>query len=180
VTDLQLNATANGGTSFPTQNAGDSRLQGLELETTWIATPDLQFFLNAAFMDGKYTRLAPGAAPAQAAALYGVTNPSPPQIPDYTFSLGFDYGVQVGPGKVKLGADWFKTDDYVVASTNDFVVKAYDRFNAFVGYDLANWQFRVSAKNLSNDATIVSGSRALGGFILLPPREWMATVTYRM
>ena len=71
-------------------------------------------------------------------------------------------------------------DDYVVASTNDFVVKSYERFNAFVGYDLANWQFRVSAKNLTDNATIVSGSRSLGGFILLPPREWMATISYRM
>ena len=131
-------------------------------------------------MDGKYTWLESGAAPEQALALYGVANPSPPQIPDYTVAAGFDYGVDLGAGRLKLGADWYRTDDYVVASPNDFVIDGYDRIGAFVGYELGNWELRVSARNLTDEATIVSGSRALGGFILLAPREWLATVTWKL
>ncbi len=179
VTDLQLNATLAGGTSFPVQNVADSRLTGLELETTWVPTDGLTLFLNAALMDGKFTRITPGSSVDLAAPSFGV-KAEPPQIPDYTVSLGFDYGVDVGPGRLKFGADWYRTDDYLVAATNDFVVKAYDRFNAFAGYQMGRTEFRVSVKNLTDEATIVSGSRALGGFILLPPREWMATVSYRM
>jgi iron complex outermembrane receptor protein len=180
VSDLQLNATLNGGTSFPVQNAGDSKLQGVELETTYVPTQGLTLFFNAALMDGKYTSLSPGASPAQAPVAFGVAKPIPPQIPDYTFSLGFDWGIPVGPGTFKFGADYYRTDDYVVAAANDFVVKGYGRVGAFVGYEVGKVTFRVNAKNVTDEENIVSGSRALGGFIVLPRREVLATVNWKM
>jgi iron complex outermembrane receptor protein len=179
ISDLQLNATLAGGTSFPVQNVADETLHGLELETTWVATQGLTFYLNAALMDGKFSRITPGSSVALAAPSFGV-KPEPPQLPKYTLSLGFDYGVELGSGKLKFGGDWFRTDDYLVAATNDFKVTAYDRFNAFVGYDFGNTELRLSVKNLTDQAKIVSGSRALGGFILLPPREVLATVSWKM
>ena len=43
---------------------------------------------------GDYKDIRPGSAADQAPALYGV-EATPPQLPDYTISLGFDYGVDV-------------------------------------------------------------------------------------
>jgi outer membrane receptor protein involved in Fe transport len=60
------------------------------------------------------------------------------------------------------------------------VVKAYNRINAFVGLSLGDsWDFRLAAKNVADDREVYVGARALGGFIVLPPREIMFTATYK-
>jgi hypothetical protein len=43
-----------------------------------------------------------------------------------------------------------------------------------------NWQVRVTGKNLADDYIITAGSRGLGGFIPLAPREVLLTVNYRL
>lgn len=184
ISDLQLNATVNGGASFPVQNAGDVTIQGLELEITALPVRGLSVFANLAFMDGKFDRLTANSAPQQAIAAFGA-DPTPPQIPDYTFTLGFDYGIDVplgaDGGRVSFGADWFRSDDYVLAATNDFIVSGYDRLNGFVALGVGDaWEARLSVKNISDEETVISGSRALGGFIMLAPREYLFSVSYTM
>lgn len=190
IKDATFNATVqlpNGTSAFPVQNAGKVEVQGLEVETTLVPIDNLTLFLNAAFLDGKYKDLDPTSAPAQASTLFlnGGTA-TPPQLPDYTFTLGFDYGfdIPVGPegGRVLIGADWFRQADYITAATNDFLVTAYDRLNATVGYSVGdNWEFRFNVKNLQDKdkITISSGRGFLGGAVLLPPREFMLMVTYK-
>ena len=39
---------------------------------------------------------------------------------------------------------------------------------------------KLQVKNLENDRSFITGSRALGGFIALPPRTIMATLSYKM
>ena len=84
-------------------------------------------------------------------------------------------------GEVGFGMDYYWTDDYITAATNDFVVKAYDRLNAYakIGFS-ENWEVRATVKNIQDDADITSGSRTLGGWIYLPPREYFLSVNYRM
>jgi iron complex outermembrane receptor protein len=187
IEDLALNATIalpNGTAAFPVQNAGEAKIRGLELETTYVPTENLTIFANAAFQNGKYQNLNPTSAPAQAPVLYN-TQPTPPQLPDYTFTVGFDYGVNVPIGadgsRLSIGADWFRQDDYVTAATNDFVVKAYDRINATIGLAVGDhWDFRLNAKNLQDKDQIYVGSRGfLGGWLVLPPREIMFTIGYK-
>ena len=99
ISDLALNALVtlpNGTTAFPVQNAGKATIQGLEYEITVVPTDNLTLFLSGtALSDGKYTFLRAGSAPANALRDYGV-NPSPPQVPDYSYNAGFEYGVDVG------------------------------------------------------------------------------------
>ena len=185
VSDIVMNSTVvvGGQPSFPVDNQGDADIQGLELETTWVPTDNLTLFANLALLDGKYKNIKPGSAAADAPALYQVTA-TPPQLPDYTVAFGFDYGFDVplgaNGGRVSFGADMYRTDDYVTAATNDFVVKAYNRINAFVGLSVGDsWDFRLAAKNVADDREVYVGARALGGFIVLPPREVMFTATYR-
>jgi iron complex outermembrane recepter protein len=171
----------NGQVSFPVDNQADADIMGLELETTWVPTDNLTMFANLALLKGDYKDIRPGSAADQAPALYGV-EATPPQLPDYTLSVGFDYGIDVafaGGSRVVFGADLYRTDDYVTAATNDAVVKAYNRLNAFVGLDIGDeWLLRLQAKNLADDREIFVAARALGGFLVLPPREVMLTVTY--
>lgn len=182
--DAQLNATTNGGASFPVQNAGDVNVDGLEMEITWVPTDGLTFFANAAFMDSEFDNLDPGAAPAQSVILFNNPNPTPPQTPDYAYTVGFDYRVPLSMGgggsEFMVGANYFSSDEYFVGSTNDFIISPYDRTDAYVGMAYGeNWEFRLSARNLTDETDIISGSRALGGFIFLPQREWMFSVTWR-
>jgi outer membrane receptor protein involved in Fe transport len=82
---------------------------------------------------------------------------------------------------LSFGADYYKTDDYIVAATNDFRNSGWDQWNAFISMSVAdNWQLQLTGKNLGDETNVVSGSRSLGGFIYLPPREFLFTVTYRM
>ena len=195
VKNLTLNATvidAMGVGSFPVQNSGDATIQGLELESTYVATNNLTFFMNASFLNGKYDSLKPTSAPAVASLprlpLFVNNNrlgvkAEPPQLPDYTIALGFDYARPFGDGnKFRFGGDWYRTDDYITAATNDFVITGYDRFNAFVGVDLGDhWELRATGKNVANDKKIYVGSRGfLGGYLMLPPAEIMMTLKYKM
>ena len=85
-------------------------------------------------------------------------------------------------GRFKIGADWYRTDDYITAATNDFVITAYNRFNAYVGLDIGDkWDVRLSARNVNDAKKVYVGSSGfLGGYLVLPPRELMFTVGYKM
>ena len=198
IKDLALNATVinpiTGVASFPVQNAGDATVKGLEIETTFLPTENLSLFLNASFLHGKYDRLNSTSAPAVASlpqqAPFVNNNrlgvkAEPPQLPKYTYTVGFDYSrnTQIAgrDGRFKFGADWYRTADYITAATNDFVVTAYNRFNGYVGADVGdNWDVRLTARNLNNDHKVYVGSRGfLGGYLVLPPREIMFSVTYK-
>jgi iron complex outermembrane receptor protein len=183
--DAQINATTDGGTSFPIQNAGDVEVSGLEFEITWAPTDGLTLFANGAFMDSEYKNLDPGAAPAQSVIVYNNPNVTVPQTPDYTYTVGFDYRLPISLGsegaELMIGANYFSTDDYYVGATNDFIISSYDRTDGYVGLSYGdNWQFRLSGRNLTDETDINSGARELGGFIYLPPREYLFSVTYSM
>jgi iron complex outermembrane receptor protein len=196
VTNLVLNETvqlAPGAFAFPEVNAGDTKVEGLELEISAVPFTGLTLFLNPAFDHGEYTTLAPGASALLAKLShtvdsngFSVANPIPPQLPWFSFTSGFDYthpmaiGTNAG-SQFLLGMDWFKTASYPIAASNDFVVSAYDRLNGYVGVALNDkLQFRLVGKNLQNRVTVSTGSRGLGGFLVLPPREYLLTFAYKL
>ena len=184
ISDIQQNATDTSSPSFefPVQNSGDAEIQGLEFEITAVPVDGLDVYLNGSLMHGKYKNLNPDSAAAAAPALYGV-QPDTPQTPDYTVSVGFDYTHDM-PGEMfgdfSFGANYYKIDDYITAATNDFRNSGWDIWNAFVSQDVGkNWQLKLSGNNLADDFIVTSGSRGLGGFVVLPPREVMFSATYR-
>jgi len=183
--DLTLNATVilpNGTATFPVQNAGKATVRGLEVEITAIPTDGLTVFLSGTFaMDGKYDEVAPSSAPANSLKNFGV-NPTVPQTPSSSFTIGFDYGLDTELGRLSFGADWFQTDDYITGATNDFRVKGYGQGNAFVNLAFSEaWSVRASAKNFTDEYVIQTGSRGfLGGFIPIRPREYLLSVNYKV
>lgn len=188
ISNLILNATivdpASGISSFPSQNAGAATIRGFELEATAVPVTGLNIYVNASFLNGKFRNIDPGSAPAAAPALYNAS-PETPQTPDYTVTAGFDYtaAFQLGSraAKFRVGGDYYRSGSYIVTATNDFRVDAYDRFNAFVALGLDDhYEARVQVKNIENDKSFITGSRSLGGFIALPPRTVLFTLSYKM
>ncbi len=189
ISDLTLNAqvpgVGGGPASFPVQNAGQARIQGLEAELTVVPVDGLNIYATTALLHGKFRNLRAGSAPTNALANFGVTDARPPSLPDYTISTGFDYRHGLGTAsnvELLVGADWFRSDDYISSATNELILDAYSRLGAYVGVSFNDrWEARMSAKNLNNDKTLSTGARGfLGGFLYLPPREYMFTVKYKM
>jgi iron complex outermembrane receptor protein len=178
--DLALNATVGIG-AFPVQNSGTATIKGLETEITAIPADGLTVFISGTFlMDGSYDSFRAGSAPANAPIIYKASAVVP-QTPNYSFTAGFEYSLDTAFGRTTFGADWFQTDDYITAATNDYKVKGYGQGNAFVAVGFGErWSARASVKNFTDEYVLQTGSRALGGFISLRPREYLFSVNYSM
>ena len=166
-----------------------------------VPVDGLSVYWNAVFQHGAYGDIDPAAAPSQATYKYQV-HPRVPQVPSHAYTVGFDYDLPVNIGKLdsglRFGMDWFRTASYITSATNDFRASSYDRLNGYLGLDInRHWSVRLDVKNIRNSKDITSGSRGtavtrrpdgtisapgggLGGFIIMPPREWMLQVNYRM
>ena len=186
IEDIQQNSTnpLGPGLEFPVDNIGDAEIQGLEAEITAVPVDGLRLFVAGTFfMDGEYSNLNPNGSAALAPALYGVKAETP-QTPDFAYTIGFDYTYDLPGdlfGELAFGADYYEIDEYITASTNDFLNKGWDQWNGFIRVGLAeNWELKLTGKNLSDSDNITSGSRGLGGFVMSPPREVLFTATYRM
>jgi outer membrane receptor protein involved in Fe transport len=147
-----------------------------------VPVEGLTLYLSGALMDGKYKNLNETSAAFASTELYGV-QPDTPQTPDYTIDVGFDFSHDM-PGDLfgdfAIGADYYKIDDYITAATNDFHNSGWDIWNAYVSQELGEgFTLKLSGKNLGDDFIVTSGSRALGGFIVMPPREVLLSVTYK-
>lgn len=176
------NPDPNTNQYFPQTNAGNARIQGLELETSVVPTDDLTLFANATFLSAKYTEIRPDSALEDLVTAYGAAYV--PQVPDYSFTVGFNYGVDVpaiGQGsKFRFGMDWYRTDSFWAAVDNNSRISGYSRINGFVGFEFGeHWSARASVSNLQDDRPLYYGFLApFNSFKMLPPRQYMVTVRY--
>lgn len=176
------NPDPNTNQYFPQTNAGNARIQGLELEASLVPTDDLTLFANATFQSAKYTKILPDSALEDLVTTYGVAYV--PQVPDYSFTVGFNYGIDVpawGQGtKFRVGMDWFRTDSFWAAVDNNSRINAYSRINGFVGAEFGgHWTARASVSNLQDDRQLYYGFlQPFNSFKMLPPRQYMVTVRY--
>lgn len=185
ISNLLLQATVAGGTAFPVQNAGSATIRGLEFEASAVPIRDLNLFATGSALKGKFRSLNPTSAPAQAGLLYGVDDPKTPQTPSFSITAGADYTIHfpIGShdGAIRIGGDYYYTSHYTLQATNDLTISAYDRVNAYVALDYdKRIELKLEVKNVENDRSFITGSRALGGFIALPPRTVMGTISYKM
>ncbi len=183
IEDVQQNVTGAGGT-FPVQNSGDQEVQGLEFEISLVPIEGLNIFFNGAVLDGEYKNLIDGSGARNAELNFAnVSEAMPPQLPDLTYVIGFDYTFDFPGdliGDVSFGADYYDIDNYVTAATNDFNNSGWDELGAFISAEVGeNTTVKLSGTNLTDEYNITSGSLLLGGFIANPPRQVLLSVLYR-
>ena len=152
----------------------DMRIRGVEAEVSWLIVPGLTIYGNGAINDGKYTD-----ADTQNPLLI---NNDPPSLPDYQFTVGGDYSVEVGPGKLGLGADFRKTDEYYSTADNALIgfVRPREILNGYVSYDYGPVTLLVSGKNLTNNVKPQTGFgfSVVNPQIVIEPRTVLGTVRY--
>jgi len=186
IENIQQNATdvTSPSFEFPVQNSGDAEIYGVEFEIAVAPFDGLDVFLNGALLSGEYENLNPTSAAAAVPTLFNA-QPETPQTPDYTISLGFDYTVPWSNDvfdEIRIGGDYYEIDEYLTAATNDFRNAGWDQTNAYITalFMDESLEARLACKNCGDATNVTSGSRGLGGFILMAPREVLFTVTYRL
>jgi iron complex outermembrane receptor protein len=152
----------------------DMTIKGIEAEVSWLVVPGLTVYGNGALNKGKYT----GSSSTNAALLAN----DPPSLPDYQFTVGADYSVEVGPGNLGIGADFRKTDAYYSTPDNALIgfVQPREILNGYVNYEVGPITVLVSGKNLTN---VVKPQTGFGFSVVNPqiaiePRTVLGTVRY--
>lgn len=161
--DLQFSATVP-GRGFTRANISAADIQGLELETTWNATDDLQFYMNASWLDAEYSDL----TDADAATLTngGASCPdgvvtvacaeglSLKNAPENKVTGGFDYAIPAWDGELKFGGDIaYESESYALIANNPgSLIEPGTRVNARVAYQPyeKGWRVALWGKNLTD------------------------------
>lgn len=155
----------------------DAELKGLELEATLKVAEGLTLWANGALNEGKYTDCS-----ASALVSCTIIDNKLPVFPDWTFALGFDWAVDVGPGTLRLGSDFNARDSYYSTADNVQIgwVESQKFLNGYVGYDIGHWTLQVTGKNILDES---SWSTGFGFSVVQPrfstdPRTVLGTVRY--
>ncbi|MFC7292275.1 TonB-dependent receptor [Hirschia litorea] len=170
--DLQISATVP-GVGFTRSNVGEAAIQGIELETSWFATDNLEFYMNGSWLDAEYQNLTAAdagiikqidpavAGPADAACPGLSSTPGAMRdsqliacgeasqlknAPETKASLGFQYSIPAFDGYVKFGGDLaYEADSYALVANNPgSLISPGTRVNARVGYAPEDKGWRVS------------------------------------
>jgi iron complex outermembrane receptor protein len=172
LTDLQQVASAPGG-AFPVQNVGDARVLGVELEVSAVPVDGLRLFANVGYMDDKYRSLNPGAAVAVAGAV------RLPVVSDWTAQVGAVFERPLGDWWLRVGGDYRYVDAYFVNVQNNLEIEGYGPLDGFVALRSRDeaWEFALEGRNLTNDASYVSGA-LIDALTILKPRTYMVSLRY--
>ncbi len=174
--DLQISGTLPTG-GFTRINAGEARIQGVEIEGRIEPVDGFTIYGNASWLDAEYQTL----NFAQAGLLSGSTTTTPglacgtitatpgttafedaiidcalgldlKNAPDFKGLIGFNYDIIVGDGEVFFGGDAaYESDTFgLVANVPGTKQEPGLRLDARIGYRTDRWRVTVWGKNLTD------------------------------
>jgi iron complex outermembrane receptor protein len=171
-------------------NAAQGEMKGAESELTARLAAGLDLNLSAGYLSAHYTEIDPAKCPTVAACPI-TTASSFVKAPKWTASGGVQYSFNTGSGsRITLRGDWaYKSMTFQdVANDPAIAQPGYSLFNARGVWQTADelWEIALFGTNLSDKRYAISGNAASAAFGTLaertfaPPREWGATVSYRI
>ncbi len=164
--------------SFATQNVGDGRVYGLELEMTAVVAEGLTVYGQLALMGNKYGTLTPNASAA-------VNNAeSFPNTPSATGQIGFDYNTPIniaGGLSLFVGGDFSYDGDRFASVDNTLKTEEQLRLAGYVGIadEDNNWQLRISGRNLTNEKEVLGFTTVSAGGVVSEPRRLILELTVK-
>ncbi len=181
--NLQISATVP-GLGFTRSNAGEARIQGIEVEFSLHPTSDLEVFGNLGWLDAEYRNLTElqaatltnnGAACGGTSSVECALDLDLKNAPPLKFTLGFNYTTEGLGGVFDIGGDMAYEDDSfaLVANPPGSIVEPGTTFNARVAYQPAdgNWRVSLWGKNLT-DREYFRASTAANQVYAVPPMTW--------
>lgn len=170
-------------------NAGEAKIQGAELEATWIVGGGFRINGNLAYLDAGFEEAMLDLTSD------GIDNPTDNSdlpfayAPEWSGSIGFTYNRDLGFADLTLNANAVYTDDMYTSSgvinrTSDVQVRpANTLYDATVTLEgAAGWKVSLWGKNLTDEVVINNtfGLGALGELrIYQAPRTWGLEVGYK-
>ena len=164
-------------TSPVTQNAGNARIEGFEVEAQSIFGPHFSLSGNLGYLDAKYTEVNTFAQ--------ATTGSSLPKTPRLKFTLSPDVHTNLPNGStVRLGVDYTHTGEMFndVQNTPLLARPKEDMFNASTAITAPNGKVTLTlgGTNLSDRRFITTGQPQIAGGVIFgtynAPREWYATL----
>jgi iron complex outermembrane recepter protein len=186
-----------------TNNAGDARIKGLEIESQWLATNRLMFNGSFALLDGHYTRISPltldtypfgfgavlGGVPGSVVTIPNLSLSDPlQQTPKYKVSLGAQYSQPLTNGAELVGSvdgAWTDWQNSAVTENDAIRMRAHTLVNGRVQYLTPGGRLSVSAYvlNMFNEYYLIGGAAfghgyTVGNDEIIPgrPRQFGVTV----
>jgi iron complex outermembrane receptor protein len=198
---LQVSAYEPQLQSYIVRNAAASRNYGVELESSYRVTRDLDLHTSVAYNHSRYLSFpnaacygAQTAAEGCGATGQNLTGRPTLTAPDWVATGGFDYHKPIGDYVFGLSADGYYSSSYYFIQTQapEAVQGAFFRVNASTRISPASerWTLSLIGRNLTNRKVIVSGQdsplsgsngnpTALNG-VLARPREILLQASFKL
>lgn len=161
-TDMQT-SQFDGSLSFNVTNAGEARVQGIEVDGRWALTDDLLLRGGVSYLDFEYLKFPNGQCAFGQAATTGSTCDQTGMrrefVPKQQGNLGVDYDINLANGwKIASTLDWIFNSGYFTTPSLDsrFEQSSYDKINARIalsGVD-EKWELALVGKNLTDESVI--------------------------
>jgi iron complex outermembrane receptor protein len=170
--DIQLPFIAPGFGTPVTMNAGTARINGAELEASAVVAHGLRINSSLAYLDARYTELAPGVT--------GITlNSELPKTPKWKASLSPQYTVPVSRGEFRAAVQYTYTSSLYNDTENTPLLRrpSTNMLDGSVSYAATSgWTLTAGVTNLTDDRFLIAGASqpsVIGIFGTYDePREW--------
>jgi iron complex outermembrane receptor protein len=181
---VQFDATTNTvATVF--SNAASVIYQGIEAEAQWVATDYLRRFASFGWLDAEYVDFETDINPIDyaigGAMIEDASFLTPRNAPEYTYGVGGDLTIPVGPGFIEAFAKYSYIDDVETNLLNLQVghVDSREDLSASVGYSYRNFQLTVFGRNLTDEVFEVPFLIAplFASGTVTPGRSWGVELT---
>ena len=172
--NLQVSAF-DGNAGFVVGNAGESEVDGFELDATAALTDSLTLMASIAYLKAEYSDFENASCNEpqvqEFEAQGGVRRDCRQDLsgeslqfsPDWSAHIALDYSTQLGSSmQLSMGVDVMYSDEYEVANDLDPAVAqdSFSKINARIGISSLNdtWSIAVLGKNLTDEATTTWGN----------------------
>lgn len=168
------------GISPLTANAGESEIDGVEVDFQWLATDKLQVTGSLGWIDAEYTKL-DSRANDVGIFLDNEFNNTPEKVA----SIALDYNQPLASGaSLALHLDYAWKDDHFndAVNTPELAEDAFGLTNVSIRYNSPDerWYATLGVQNLTDEDYVMSGFNQPGvGYIIKTigrPREWWLTL----
>jgi iron complex outermembrane receptor protein len=172
------------GFDFET-NAGNAKVDGLELEARLRATDALTLSAGASWTHAVFAEDVPALGHDPDTGVLNVHKGDEIQgVPKYSVRLGFEYRfvpTSHGSAFVRGSGQWTgASHGTLVPGSTDYVRPAYVTADASAGFSFDRWEFTVFAKNLTNNRKIIQqpSIQGVNEAYYLRPRTVGVTAAY--